>query len=32
MKSFHMLSLCHEHEPPNIQIQRTDICILLVGI
>jgi hypothetical protein len=32
MTAFHMFSLCHKHEPPNIQIQRTGICIMLLGI
>jgi hypothetical protein len=32
MTTFHMLSLCHKRKPPNIQIQGTGICIMLLGI
>ena len=32
MITFHMLSVCNKHEPPNIRIQRTGICIMLLGI
>jgi len=27
-----MMSLCHKHEPPNIQMQRTGLYIMLLGI
>jgi hypothetical protein len=30
--NFQMMSLCHKHEPPNIQMQRTGLCIMLLGM